>query len=83
MGGKINHSLNRGGGPYTFALSGMNYHSIGNLLPPEGQRPVFSQLYIHDTSNEVANRINAVRYEYFDSFHLCLINPLVLIFSVY
>ena len=62
MGGKINHAMNNGKGPYTFSLSGMNYHSIGDLLPPVGCQPVFSQLYIHDTDNEVRNRISAVRY---------------------
>lgn len=62
MGGRINHSINNGRGPYTFCLSGINYHSIGDLLPPEGQTPVYSQLYIHDTSNEIDNRIAAVRY---------------------
>lgn len=51
-----------GGGPYSFVLSGMNYHSIGSLLPVEGANPVYSQLYIFDTENEVANRISAVRY---------------------
>ena len=61
MGGKINHKMNNGSGPYTFILSGMNHHRIGNLLPPQGSRPVFSQLYIHDTDNEVANRVAAVR----------------------
>ena len=61
FGGKINHALNSGGAPYTFSLSGMNYHSIGNLLPPQGAKPVFSQLYIHDTDNEIHNRISAVR----------------------
>lgn len=61
MGGRINHQINNGSGPYTFILSGMNHHTIGNLLPPHGQRPIFSQLYIHDTDNEIENRIAAVR----------------------
>ncbi|XP_054795045.1 uncharacterized protein LOC129300500 [Prosopis cineraria] len=60
MGGKIDHSKNKGGGPYTFILTGQNYHRIGSLLPIEGSRPVFSQLYIYDTENEVSNRISAV-----------------------
>ncbi|KAI9123500.1 hypothetical protein K1719_004800 [Acacia pycnantha] len=60
MGGKIDHSKNNGGGPYSFVMSGMNYHNIGSLLPPEGSRPVYSQLYILDTENEVSNRISAV-----------------------
>ena len=61
MGGKVNHSLNSGRAPYVYSLSGMNYHNIGTLLPPQGAKPVFSQLYIHDTENEIANRISAVR----------------------
>lgn len=61
MGGTVNHSLNSGGGPYTYTLSGLNYHRIGSLLPLEGQAPVYSQLYIHDTVNEIDNRISAVR----------------------
>lgn len=61
MGGKIDHSKNGGGGPYCFSLSGMAYHSIGSLVPPDGARPVYSQLYVYDTENEVQNRIDAVR----------------------
>lgn len=61
MGGKICH-INQGGrGPYTFKISGQNYHNIGSLLPSDGHPPAYSQLYIHDTDNELANRINAVR----------------------
>ena len=61
MGGKVHDVNSRGGGPYSYVLSGMNYHNIGCLLPPEGRKPVFSQLYIYDTENEVSNRISAVR----------------------
>lgn len=61
MGGKVNHPLNSGGAPYIYSLSGMNYHNIGTLLPPEGAKPAFSQLYIHDRENEIANRISDVR----------------------
>ena len=62
MGGKIDHSKNIDNAPYSFVLSGVNYHHIGSLLPPPGQQPAFSQLYIHDTANEISNRIAAVRY---------------------
>ena len=62
MGGKINHGINNGAGPYTFVLSGMNHHRIGNLLPTKGESPIFPQLYIYDTENEIHNRISAVRY---------------------
>ncbi|KAI9116475.1 hypothetical protein K1719_012642 [Acacia pycnantha] len=61
MGGRIDHSINSsGGGPYSFILCGQNHHLIGSLLPPEGNTPVYSQLYIYDTDNEVSNQISAV-----------------------
>ncbi|XP_054777266.1 uncharacterized protein LOC129285555 [Prosopis cineraria] len=60
MGGKIHHVINSGGGPYAFVLNGQNYHTIGSLLPIEGSKPVYSQLYIYDTDNEITNRISAV-----------------------
>ncbi|CAN1132802.1 hypothetical protein LINPERPRIM_LOCUS30283 [Linum perenne] len=60
MGGKVNHSLSQGRGPYVFCISGQIYHSIGSLLPSEGAKPKFGELYIYDTENEVKNRIEAV-----------------------
>ncbi|XP_076957764.1 uncharacterized protein LOC143633330 [Bidens hawaiensis] len=56
MGGKIDHSINKGNVPYTFRLSGENYHCLGSLLPLQGCKPQFCQLYIYDTENEVSNR---------------------------
>ncbi|XP_076952150.1 uncharacterized protein LOC143625788 [Bidens hawaiensis] len=47
MGGKIDSSINRGNAPYVFKLSGQNYHSFGSLLPTDGSKPKFSQLYIY------------------------------------
>lgn len=64
MGGKIDGSVNEGGGPYVFRLHGQNYHSHGSLLPSEGSGPKFAQLYIYDTENEESNRINAIGYVY-------------------
>nr|GEU67864.1 hypothetical protein OsI_28021 [Tanacetum cinerariifolium] len=61
MGGKVDHSVNRGKGPYCFRLHSQNYHSHGSLLPVEGKSAKFSQLYIYDTENEVQNRISALR----------------------
>lgn len=58
MGGKIENSINDGGGPPQFILSGQNYHRMGSLLPEEGSPPKFAQLYIYDTSNEVDNRVS-------------------------
>ncbi|XP_035830079.1 uncharacterized protein LOC118479584 [Helianthus annuus] len=37
-------------------ISGENYHAIGSLLPENGGKPKFCQLYIYDTENELANR---------------------------
>lgn len=33
------------------------------MLPVDGERPRFAQLYIYDTENEVSNRINALGYD--------------------
>ncbi|KAL8478788.1 hypothetical protein ACS0TY_030605 [Phlomoides rotata] len=60
MGGKIDRSINKGGGPFVFKLNGENYHQIGSMLPQQEEPPRFSQLYIYDTENEVPNRINAL-----------------------
>ncbi|XP_056698595.1 uncharacterized protein [Spinacia oleracea] len=60
MGGKVDSSINRGNASYVFRLNGQNHHKIGSLLPPEGQQPRFTQLYIYDTQNEVSNRINSL-----------------------
>lgn len=57
MGGKIDASLNDGGGPPQFVITGQNYHRIGSLLPSGDERPKFAQLYIYDTNNEIANRM--------------------------
>ena len=61
MGGRVDRSINIGGGPYVFRLNGQNHHKIGSLLPPEGALPKFAQLYVYDTNNEVTNRIQSIR----------------------
>lgn len=62
IGGKVDTTLNNGGGPPQFILSGQNYHRIGSLLPEHGSRPKYAQLYIHDTQNETNNRLSHFRY---------------------
>ncbi|GKA81789.1 DNA helicase [Tanacetum coccineum] len=57
FGAKIDDSINRGRGPYVFKVSGQIYHWIGSLCPEEGHHPRFLQLYIYDTQDEVANRM--------------------------
>ncbi|KAL3643696.1 hypothetical protein CASFOL_014511 [Castilleja foliolosa] len=61
MGGKIDRSVNKGNAPPVFKLYGQNYHLIGGLIPNDREHPKFAQLYIYNTANEVANRINSVR----------------------
>ncbi|XP_044450928.1 uncharacterized protein [Triticum aestivum] len=61
MGGTLDKKINKGRGPYVFRLNGQNRHQIGTLLPEEGNKPRFQQLYIYDTKNEIQNRIEASR----------------------
>nr|GEW54077.1 DNA helicase [Tanacetum cinerariifolium] len=57
LGANVDSSVNKGKGPYVFRVSGLIYHWIGSMWPDEGQPPRFLQLYIHDTANEVNNRM--------------------------
>ena len=41
---EINHRL----GSCVFRINGQNHHRMGSLLPVEGGRPKFAQLYIYD-----------------------------------
>ena len=59
FGAKIDNSVNTGRGPYTFRITGQNYHRIGSLLPTDGTQPKYAQLYFFDTGNEVKNRMGA------------------------
>ena len=58
LGAKIDMDINKGPGPYVFKINGQVHHRIGSLLPDEGKSPVYAQLYIYDTDNEVENRIS-------------------------
>jgi len=60
IGASIDNFVMDGHGPYTFCISGENYHQIGSLLPPEGQPPRFSQLYVYDTQFQARNRLHAL-----------------------
>ncbi|BAH91022.1 Os01g0300400 [Oryza sativa Japonica Group] len=57
MGLNIIGSINDGGGPYVFKISGQLCHWIGSLIPRDGARPEYCQLYIFYTENEVQNRM--------------------------
>lgn len=62
MGGRTHKDVNVGGAPPVFVLNGENYHQIGSLLPTPATNAKFAQLYIHDTDNEISNRMSAVGY---------------------
>ena len=51
-GGNVDHSINRGRGPYIYRLNGQNHHVFGSLIPNNGDDPKFCQLYIYDTEHE-------------------------------
>ena len=61
MGGQFDKTINRGDRPFVYRLHGQNFHRIGTLLPNEGELPQYAQLYIYDISNEINNRIHALR----------------------
>ncbi|XP_020963738.1 uncharacterized protein LOC107610403 [Arachis ipaensis] len=60
-GGRVEHSINKGGAPPIFRTGGQNYHRIGSLLPLKSEKPKFAQLYIYDTENEITNRMESFR----------------------
>ena len=49
LGVKVDGTVNTGGGgPPTFCVHGELHHQLGSLLPRNGERPVYAQLYIYD-----------------------------------
>jgi hypothetical protein len=58
VGRNLDHSVNRGGGPYVFKLHGELSHKIGSLLPAEGEEPLYAQLYVIDTAHAHDMRMN-------------------------
>ncbi|PKI36227.1 hypothetical protein CRG98_043379 [Punica granatum] len=61
MGGKIDNEINKCGGPYPFRVNGQHCHLLGSLATLDGGKAQFAQLYIHDTENEIANRLADLR----------------------
>lgn len=81
MGGRIIAPTTKGRGPYNYKIGGQNHHLIGTLLPADGARPKFSQLYIYDTEDEIKNRKTAARYNIVNGFkYHCNFNCLIYIF---
>ncbi|KAJ4830519.1 hypothetical protein Tsubulata_029215, partial [Turnera subulata] len=59
LGDDIDVNTNKSYGPFVICLNGQNHHRIGSLLPVEGTKPKYAQLYIFDTGNEITNRMTA------------------------
>ncbi len=55
-GAKVDESVTKVHGPYSFRIQGELYRKIESLCPAKGQRSQFAQLYIHDTKREHQNR---------------------------
>ena len=61
MGAKIDTAINMRLRPYVYKISGQNYHRIRGLIPDQGKQPKFAQLYVHNTDNEVQNRLHSLK----------------------
>ena len=42
-------------GPYCFRICGQVYHTLSQMIPDEGKKPSFSQIYIYHQQNELDN----------------------------
>ena len=60
MGGTIYYSVMDSHSPYSFRISGQNYHHISSLLLTRGRKPRFAQLYIYEIHDEVRSRYRAL-----------------------
>lgn len=63
FGAKVDTSINLTRGPFAFRISGENNHLLGSLLPEDGKRPKFAQLYVYDTEHEIDNRFAALNID--------------------
>ncbi|KAK1401603.1 hypothetical protein POM88_001208 [Heracleum sosnowskyi] len=61
LGAQVDKLINKRKGPFVFRASGQIYHNTSSLLPPAGKKPLFAQLYIHDTDHEISNRMNMLK----------------------
>ncbi|XP_031106095.1 uncharacterized protein LOC116010718 [Ipomoea triloba] len=77
LGANVDKSINMGNSPPIFRINGLSFHLMGGLLPQQGNKPKFSQLYIHDTENEVENRINAFSLsQNIDQLHVTIVEDI-------
>ena len=57
LGVKVDSTINAGGGPPTFRIHGELCHQLGSLLPRNGERPAYAQLYIYDPCSALEHRM--------------------------
>ena len=53
VGVKIDNSVTRQSGPYCFKIQGELHHLTGALLPYGDQTPIYAQIYILDTAEQL------------------------------
>jgi len=58
VGVKIDNSVTRQSGPYCFKIQGELHHLTGALLPHGDQTPIYAQIYILDTVEQLNIRRN-------------------------
>ena len=59
LGVEVDNSVNEGGGgPPTFHIHGELCHRLGSLLPCNGDRPTYTQLYIYDPHEALGYRMH-------------------------
>lgn len=56
VGVKVDESVTRGSGPYSFKIGGELHHLTGSLLPEGQEEPMYAQLYVHDPSQALGIR---------------------------
>ncbi|RPA89216.1 hypothetical protein L873DRAFT_1893232 [Choiromyces venosus 120613-1] len=61
------------GGVYSFRIEGSLYHNHVPLIPVEGERTKFAQIYVHDSMDldtQVANQLNIFSNNSLDEYIL-------------
>lgn len=58
---RVDSKINDGYDPYRYRPSGQNYNKIGSLILLLGNKPIFVQLYTHDTDNKANNKIGCFK----------------------
>jgi len=53
MGVDIDNHTIQHSGPSSFYIHKALHHQIDSLMPPEGQHPIYAQLYIYDADETI------------------------------